>query len=47
MNAELLMGDAPKKTGRGNLFTVSGKPDIDIRLNPAGQLEVELFGVDV
>lgn len=46
MNAELLMGDALKKTGAGNLFTVFGEPDVEIR--PVGdRLEVELRGVDV
>lgn len=48
MNAELLMGDALKKTGAGNLFTVFGEPDVEIR--PAGdaeRIEVVLLGVDV
>ncbi len=30
MNVDLLMGDALRKTGAGNLFTVFGEPDIDI-----------------
>ncbi|PZU46937.1 MAG: site-specific DNA-methyltransferase [Microbacterium sp.] len=51
MNAELLMGDALKKTGAGNLFTVFGEPDIGIRDTPGstdfGLREVELHGVDV
>lgn len=47
MNAELLMGDALKKTGAGNLFTVFGEPDIEIRDLPDGRREVELHGVDV
>jgi len=51
MNAELLMGDALKKTGAGNLFTVFGEPDVEIRtvlMEPGGeQLEVKLRGVDV
>jgi adenine-specific DNA-methyltransferase len=48
MNAELLMGDALKKTGAGNLFTVFGEPDVDIRpASAAERIEVELRGVDV
>ncbi len=58
MNAELLMGDALKKTGAGNLFTVFGEPDVEIRASTSSatdagsgiggdQLEVELHGVDV
>ena len=31
MNADLLMGEELKKTGAGNLFTVFGEPDIDMR----------------
>lgn len=46
MNADLLMGEALKKTGSGNLFTVFGEPDVDIR-NAGDQIEVELRGVDV
>jgi adenine-specific DNA-methyltransferase len=47
MNVDLLMIDALKKTGAGNLFTVFGEPDIDVRKLPDGKLEVELRGVDV
>ncbi|WP_308465630.1 site-specific DNA-methyltransferase [Rathayibacter soli] len=47
MNADLLMGEDLKKTGAGNLFTVFGEPDIDIRDTDDGKLEVELRGVDV
>ncbi|MGO4679446.1 site-specific DNA-methyltransferase [Microbacterium sp. 2MCAF23] len=49
MNAELLMGDALKKTGAGNLFTVFGEPDVEIRPASDGsdRIEAELFGVDV
>ena len=47
MNVDLLMVDALKKTGTGNLFTVFGEPDIDVRELPDGRLEVELRGVDV
>jgi len=46
MNADLLMGEDLKKTGSGNLFTVFGEPDIEVR--PVGdRYEAELKGVDV
>jgi adenine-specific DNA-methyltransferase len=50
MNPDLAMADELlKKTRSGNLFTVFGQPDIDIR--PAagedGQLQVEIHGLDV
>jgi adenine-specific DNA-methyltransferase len=47
MNADLLMGEDLAKTGAGNLFTVFGEPDIDIRATEDGQVVVELRGVDV
>ena len=48
MNPDLLMGDALlKKTGAGNLFTVFGEPDAEIRKRKDGRLEVELRGMDV
>lgn len=47
MNVDLLMGEDLKKTGAGNLFTVFGEPDIDVRQLPTGEIEVELKGVDV
>lgn len=47
MNADLLMGEDLKKTGAGNLFTVFGEPDIDIRVAEHDQLVVDLLGVDV
>jgi adenine-specific DNA-methyltransferase len=46
MNADLLMGEDLKKTGVGNLFTVFGEPDIDLR-EEGGELVVQLNGVDV
>ena len=46
MNADLLMGEELRKTGAGNLFTVFGEPDIEIR-EEAGEVVVELIGVDV
>ena len=50
MNPDLAMADELlKKTRSGNLFTIFGQPDIDIR--PAagadGQLQVEIHGLDV
>lgn len=46
MNADLVMGDELKKTGAGNLFTVFGEPDIDIKTE-GEELRVILHGVDV
>ena len=52
MNVDLLMGEDLKKTGSGNLFTVFGEPDIEIRDaggdgGEPGEVVVELRGVDV
>jgi adenine-specific DNA-methyltransferase len=46
MNADLVMGEELKKTGAGNLFTVFGEPDIEIK-SENGELRVILHGVDV
>lgn len=46
MNTDLLMGDELKKTGAGNLFVVSGEPDIEIS-SEGGQIVVDIKGVDV
>jgi len=47
MNPDLLMGEELlKKTGAGNLFTVFGEPDVDIRRRSDGKLEVEVRGAD-
>ncbi len=46
MNADLVMGEELKKTGAGNLFTVFGEPDIDIKAE-GDELRVILWGVDV
>ena len=40
------MGEELKKTGAGNLFTVFGEPDIEIKAE-GDELRVELRGVDV
>jgi adenine-specific DNA-methyltransferase len=49
VNADLSMGDELlKKTGAGNLFTVFGEPDIEVRTpNGNGKLEVEIKGLDI
>jgi adenine-specific DNA-methyltransferase len=48
MNPDLAMGDELlKKTGAGNLFMVFGEPDVDFRIQPDGQIIVEIKGVDV
>ncbi len=47
MNVDLLMGEDLKKTGAGNLFTVFGEPDIELRDADGGQVIVEIKGVDV
>jgi adenine-specific DNA-methyltransferase len=46
MNADLVMGEELKKTGAGNLFTVFGQPDIEIK-DEVDELRVLLHGVDV
>lgn len=46
MNADLVMGEELKKTSTGNLFTVFGQPDIEIK-DEDGELRVVLNGVDV
>ena len=46
MNVDLLMGEALKKTGTGNLFTVFGEPDIAWD-ETANGIVVDLKGVDV
>ncbi|MDP9367977.1 MAG: site-specific DNA-methyltransferase [Chloroflexota bacterium] len=47
MNADLMMGDALKATGSGNLFTVFGEPDVEMATEPDGRLTVTIKGVDV
>lgn len=48
MNSDLSMGDELlKKTGAGNLFTIFGEPDLEIRPLKDGNIDVELKGVDV
>jgi len=47
MNPDLHMGGDLKATGAGNLFVISGEPDIRIETLKDGQLQVKVFGVDV
>lgn len=47
MNAELHMGDALRKTDKGNLFVVFGEPDIDVEDVGDGKIQVTINGVDV
>jgi adenine-specific DNA-methyltransferase len=48
MNPDLTMGDEVlKKTGAGNLFMVFGEPDLEVRADKAGNVVVEVRGVDV
>ena len=46
MNADLVMGEELRKTGAGNLFTVFGEPDIELKAD-GDKLRVTLRGVDV
>jgi adenine-specific DNA-methyltransferase len=47
MNPDLAMAeDLLKKTRTGNLFTIFGQPDIDIRPAGEGELQVEIRGLD-
>jgi adenine-specific DNA-methyltransferase len=46
MNADLVMGEELKKTSAGNLFTVFGEPDIEVK-HEGSELRVILNGVDV
>lgn len=58
MNNDLAMGELLKKTGAGNLFTVFGEPDVEVRAaeqdelgtrsgKPEDYLVVEVRGIDV
>ena len=47
MNADLHMADDLKNTGKGNLFVIFGKPDIDILDAEGGRIQVKINGVDV
>lgn len=47
MNADLHMSGELKNTGKGNLFTVFGEPDIDVIDNGDETLSIKINGVDV
>lgn len=47
MNPDLHMADELKNTGKGNLFTVFGEPDIDILEEADGRIAVRVNGVDI
>jgi adenine-specific DNA-methyltransferase len=47
MNPDLHMAGELKNTGKGNLFTVFGEPDIDILDQADGSIAVRVNGVDI
>ncbi len=47
MNPDLHMAGELKNTGKGNLFTIFGEPDIDILEQPDGRIAVRVNGVDI
>lgn len=47
MNPDLHMAGELKNTGKGNLFTVFGEPDIDILDEADGRITVRVNGVDI
>ncbi|MGB1025667.1 MAG: DNA methyltransferase, partial [Rhodospirillaceae bacterium] len=47
MNQDLHMSDELKNTGKGNLFTIIGEPDIDWNFDDDGNIVVEVLGLDV
>jgi len=47
MNQDLHMSDELKNTGKGNLFTIIGEPDIEWHFDDEGQIVVEVLGLDV
>ena len=47
MNPDLHMAGELKNTGKGNLFTVFGEPDIDILEEKDGRIAVRVNGVDI
>lgn len=47
MNPDLHMAGDLKNTGKGNLFTIFGEPDIDILEQPDGRIAVKVNGVDI
>jgi adenine-specific DNA-methyltransferase len=47
MNPDLHMADELKNTGAGNLFVVSGEPDVAIERLDDGTLQVRILGLDI
>jgi len=47
MNPDLHMADDLKNTGKGNLFTIFGEPDINILERADGRIAVKVNGVDI
>ena len=47
MNQDLHMSDELKNTGKGNLFTIIGEPDIEWNFDDDGNIVVEVLGLDV
>jgi len=47
MNQDLHMSDELKNTGKGNLFTIIGEPDIKWDFDEDGNIVVEVLGLDV
>lgn len=46
-NPDLHMADDLNNSGKGNLFTIFGEPDIDIIDQPDGRIVVKVNGVDI
>jgi adenine-specific DNA-methyltransferase len=47
MNQDLHMSDELKNTGKGNLFTIIGEPDIEWGFDAEGEITVRILGLDV
>jgi adenine-specific DNA-methyltransferase len=48
INADLQLGDEfLKKTGAGNLFTVFGEPDVEVKKGKDGKVTVQIKGLDI
>jgi adenine-specific DNA-methyltransferase len=47
MNQDLHMSDELKNTGKGNLFTIIGEPDIEWDFDDEGRIVVKVLGLDV
>lgn len=47
MNQDLHMSEELKNTGKGNLFTIIGEPDIEWNIDDEGNIVVEVLGLDV